>query len=144
MVADKTIALKKRTLMKIPDAEARILLRLDDLLTAMLDLALGHFVYIPRFNKETGEVETRVYEREPDAKAAMFLIENVIGKTPQRIEMTGKDGGPVKVIPWMSMDEAVKIGLLPSLTATDDANEDEDETDSHQDDVLDGEFHVAE
>jgi len=140
MADEATRALTKRTLMKIPDAEARILARLDDLLTAMLDLALGHFVMIPKFNKETGEVETRVYEREPDAKAAMFLIENVIGKVPQRLEMTGKDGGPVKVIPWMSMDEAVKIGLMPSLVE----QPDDDDDDAADDGATEGEYHDVE
>lgn len=128
--------------MKIPDAEARIFARLDDLLTAMLDLALGHFVQVPKFNKDTGEMETRIYEREPDYKAVAFLIENVIGKVPQRVEMTGKDGGPVKVIPWMSMDEAVKIGLMPSLTegGIADGSDEADDADNADDEALEGEY----
>ena len=100
-----------RTLMKIPEIEEQILNRMPALLQAMLDRALGHHVVVNKFNKELGEVETRIYLEPPDVKAAMFLMENVIGKVPQRHEITGEGGGPVKIVPWMSYDEATRLGL---------------------------------
>lgn len=116
--------LTKATLMKIPDVEERINERLDELLVAMMDLALGHKVQVNKFNKETGEMETRIYSQPPDYKALSFLIENVIGKVPQRVEMTGAGGGAIQVIPYMTMAEAVKAGLRPQLTAPEEDDPD--------------------
>ena len=106
------------SLMKIADVEAKISEKLPALLDAMLDLAMGHAVQITRFDKNSGEIITQVYDQPPDYKALAFLIENVIGKVPQRVEMTGDGGGPVQVISWMHADEATKLGLRQQLLAT--------------------------
>lgn len=116
----KALQIGKARLMQIPDAETRILAKLDELLDGMLALALGHYYQQSKFDKDTGQVVTNIYMREPDYKALAFLIENVIGKVPQRVEMTGKDGGPVRVVPWMTTQEAMRMGLLG-----DDAEEEE-------------------
>ncbi len=111
---------------KIPGAEAKIFDNLDALLDAMLALALGHKLQTSRFDKDAGEVVTVVWDVPPDYKALAFLIENVIGKVPSRVELTGKDGEAVRVIPWMTMDEAVKMGLRPSLALESGESDDED------------------
>ena len=98
--------------MQIPDVEEKIKARLDELLSAMLDLALGHYKQISKYDKEAGEVQTKIYTTDPDFKALAFLIENVIGKVPQRLEMTGDGGGPIRVIPWMTTAEATRMGLI--------------------------------
>ncbi len=135
----------RKALLKIPDIEQKILGRMDDLLQAMLDRALGHYVVIHKFNKETGEVETRIYLEPPDVRAATFLIENVIGKVPQRIEMSGPDGGPVRVIPWMTLEEAEKLGLRTQITAPDapDALPPEHKQDSEPEDVQEGDYRIV-
>ena len=114
---------------KIPGAEAKIFDNLDALLDAMLALALGHKFQTSRFDKDAGEVVTLIWDVPPDYKALAFLIENVIGRVPSRVELTGKDGGAIKVIPWMTMDEAVQMGLRPSLELTEG-----------EDDVIEGEL----
>lgn len=114
----------KRALLKIPEVEARIAENIEPMLQAMLDLALGIHVQVSKLIE--GEVQTRVYQQPPDYKALAFLIENVIGKVPQRVEMTGDGGGPIKIIPWMTIDEARRMSLL-----------DTDEEDT----VVDAEYH---
>jgi hypothetical protein len=122
-------------LSKIPGAEAKIFDNLDALLDAMLALALGHKFQTSRFDKDAGEVVTVVWDVPPDYKALAFLIENVIGKVPSRVELTGKDGGAVRVIPWMTMDEAVRMGLRPSLELESGESDDEDTVDGEVIDV---------
>lgn len=119
-------------LAKIPGAEAKIFDNLDALLDAMLALALGHKVMTSRYDKDSGDVVTTVWDVPPDYKALAFLIENVIGKVPSRVELTGKDGGAVRVIPWMTTEEAVKMGLRASIAA--ESEEDDEE------EPLEGEF----
>lgn len=122
-----------KRLLKQPDVLKKIEARSDDLLSALIDLALGHYVTIAKFNRLTGQVETRVYAQPPDYKALAFLMENVIGKVPNRLEITGEDGGPVKIVPYMSMPEAIRVGIIESaqreqkqLGAGEDEDEDED------------------
>lgn len=134
-----SLPMNKRML-KIPDVEKKINDRMEDLVDAMLDLALGHYKMISKFNPETGDVEQKVYVIEPDYKALAFLIENVMGKVPQRVEMTGDGGGPIKVIPWMTMAEAIRTGMMPQLQAGED-----EETSDPDSDAIPGEFtHVIE
>jgi hypothetical protein len=99
-------------LMNIPDVETEIRKVLPILLDRMLSLALGVHCLDVKVNKETGQPEQKVFRLPPDRQALQFLIENVIGKVPQRLEMTGKDGGPVEIIPWMPMVDAAAQGLL--------------------------------
>ena len=139
-VTSLTTARARKALLKIPDIEQKILGRMDDLLQAMLDRALGHYVVIHKFNKDTGEVETRVYLEPPDVRAATFLIENVIGKVPQRIEMSGPDGGPVRVIPWMTLEEAEKLGLRSQITT---AEPDALPAAEEEQDVQEGEYSIV-
>jgi len=112
MPSRKKPVLSKAALLQIPDVEEKIKARLDELLSAMLDLALGHYKQISKYDKEAGEVQTKIYTTDPDFKALAFLIENVIGKVPQRLEMTGDGGGPIRVIPWMTTAEATRMGLI--------------------------------
>lgn len=133
-----------KALLKIPEFEQKVQDRLDDLLKAMIDLALGHFVTVAKFNKNTGEVETRIYEQPPDYKALSFLIENVIGKVPSRLEITGAGGGPVKVVPYMTMEEAIRVGIvqraMQEQKQLEAGGSDSDEDDSA---TVDGEYTVT-
>jgi|FLYL01.1.fsa_nt_gi hypothetical protein len=101
-----------KELMGIPEVEEEIRKRLPILIQRMFDLAEGVLVQEVRLDKESGEMVARVYRQPPDRQALQFLIENVIGKTPQRIELTGRDGNPVEIIPWMPTANAVSEGLL--------------------------------
>jgi len=143
MVTSLTTSRARKALLKIPDIEQKILGRMDDLLQAMLDRALGHYVVLHKFNKETGEVETRIYLEPPDVRAATFLIENVIGKVPQRIEMSGPDGGPVRVIPWMTLEEAEKLGLRTQITTASGSDDTATPELSTSEEVHDGEYHIT-
>lgn len=100
------------TLMDIPTAEEEIRKVLPVLINRMLTLALGVYVLDAKVNQDSGEVEQKVFRMPPDRQALQFLIENVIGKVPQRLEMTGKDGGPLEIIPWMPLGEAEEQGLV--------------------------------
>ncbi len=122
------ILLSKRALLKIPDIEKKIGERMDDLLEAMLDLALGHYSVSHKFNTETGQIEAKIYTVDPDYKALAFLMENFMGKTPQRLEITGDGGGPIKIIPYMTMGEAQRMKLIEAPEDEDDADTDEEES----------------
>lgn len=98
-------------LMGIPDVDVTIRAHLPLLIQRMFDLAEG--VVMQEVRIEGEETTTRIYQLAPDRLALQFLIENVIGKTPQRVELTGKDGGPVEVIPWAPLAHMEVAGLLP-------------------------------
>lgn len=102
-----------RELMDIPEVEAAIKFRLPTLLQRMFDLAEGVIMAETRTDRETGEIVQRVYQVAPDRQALQFLIENVIGKTAQRLELTGKGGGPMTVVPWAPLAQMAAAGLLP-------------------------------
>lgn len=99
--------------MEIPEVEEAIKARLPVLIQRMFDLAEGVIMVETRTDNETGELVQRIYQVAPDRQALQFLIENVIGKTPQRVEMTGKGGGPMEVIPWAPLTQMEAAGLLP-------------------------------
>lgn len=109
----QTDAVKK--FMELPEFEDAISGVLPGLLQAMIDLATGVRVQEMKKNPDTGEWSENTYYKEPDRLAAQFLIENVIGKVPTRVELTGKDGEAMKVIPWMPKKEAIEGGILETI-----------------------------
>ena len=55
---------------------------------------------------ETGKEELlgtglTVYQTEPSLQANQYLVDRALGRTPQRYEITGDEGGPVEVVPWL-------------------------------------------
>ena len=86
--------------MDIPEFEDAIKAHLPKLLTAMFDLAEGVTVLEIKKDLLSEEYAERIYQKPPDRLAAQFLIENVIGKVPTRVEMTGKDGATLNVMAW--------------------------------------------
>ena len=60
---------------------------------------------------ETGKEELlgrdlTIYKVGPNLLANQYLVDRALGKTPQRYEITGDDGGPVEVVPWLPAIEA--------------------------------------
>ncbi|MDE1850048.1 MAG: hypothetical protein KGI00_04950 [Candidatus Micrarchaeota archaeon] len=132
----------KQQVMSIPDAEQRIRKVLPDLLDRMIDLALGALAVGIVIDEETGEPTPRVYRTLPDQRALSFLIEHSIGKVPQRVELTGSEGKPMEIIPWMPMAVAVSEGVVAAsndrfLLPSGEDQEQEQTSDSTDDD-LDG------
>ncbi len=105
-----------KAMMQLPEFEEAIRSRLPSLVAAMFDLATGvQMIERKRDPDNKEEWGERVYWKAPDRQAAQFLIENVIGKVPTRVEMTGKDGEPMKIIPWMPKLEAIEEGIVETL-----------------------------
>ena len=57
-------------------------------------------------NTETGEERIigeglRIYRSAPSREALQYLVDRALGKSPQRYEITGDEGGPVQVVPWL-------------------------------------------
>ena len=48
--------------------------------------------------------EQRVYVTPPDRASLEYLIDRVMGKPPQRYEVTGDEGGPLRFIPWVVLE----------------------------------------
>ena len=96
-----------RKAMRSPEVEAFVQERMPELLSRMWDLAMGVMVLEEKLDEATGDVVPRVYRLAPDRQALAFLIENGIGRVPNRVEMTGKDGGALKIIPWMPETQAL-------------------------------------
>ena len=99
-------------MMELPEFEDQIRANLPALLQAMFDLAEGIQMQDIKRDPDSGEWTGRIYSRAPDRLAAQFLIENVIGKVPTRIEMTGKDGESLVVHPWAPKREMIEAGLV--------------------------------
>lgn len=101
----------------IGKAEARTRKRLLKYIKKLEELAAGVYMVEPKRTmgadtelvmRDTESGEERVigqnlvvYKLQPDLKALAYLIDRAMGKAPQRYEITGEEGGPVQVIPWM-------------------------------------------
>lgn len=96
-----------KKLMRSPEVEEFVQERMPVLLGRLWDLAMGVMVLEEKLDEQSGEVIPRIYRMPPDKGALTFLIENGIGKVPNRVEMTGKGGGPFRVIPWMPVEAAL-------------------------------------
>jgi hypothetical protein len=117
----------RRQIMSIPDAEKRISKALPDLLDRMIDLAMGAMAVGVVLDADTGAPKQRVYQLLPDQKALSFLIEHGIGRVPQRVELTGKEGKPMEIIPWMPQQVALEQGLkVPEIRVLPPGREDEE------------------
>lgn len=116
-----------KKLMRSAEVEEFVQERMPILLARIWDLAMGVTVLEEKIDETTGEVVPRIYRMAPDRQALQFLIENGIGKTPQRIEMTGEDGGPLRIMPW------APVASIPLLLG------DGDTIDGESTDVTDGE-----
>lgn len=79
-------------------ADLRITRRLPKFLKKLEELAEG--VLLVRPNKKGEPV---VYTQPPDRAALEYLIDRGMGRTPQRFELTGEDGGPMEIVPWAPM-----------------------------------------
>lgn len=99
-------------LMQLEDVDRVIRGSLPILIDRMMELALGVLVLDVKANPKTGEIEQKIFRVPPDRQALQYLIENVIGKVPQRVELTGKDGGAVEIVPWAPMQAAEEAGLI--------------------------------
>ena len=110
-------------LMGAPEVESYIQGLLPELLAHLLDLARGVVVVEEKLDKDTGEVVPRIYRVPPDRQALQFLIETSVGKAVSRLEITGKDKGPLEIAPWMPVAAARTAGLLPEADADDDVIE---------------------
>lgn len=111
----KTTTVLTPEMMDIPDVEETIKAELPILLQRMFDLAEGVVLAEPIWNEATQSYERRIYEQKPDRQALQFLIENVIGKVATRVEMTGKDGEKLSIVPWMPLAIAVERGHVEDL-----------------------------
>jgi len=76
-------------------AELYIVKNLPKLVSRLMELAMG--VTMAKRGKD-GNVN--IYVEAPDRQAAEYLVERVMGKVPQRHEVTGDEGGPMKIMPW--------------------------------------------
>ena len=117
-------------MMDIPEFEEAIKANLPGLLQAMFDLAEGVQIKEMKRDPDSQEWHERTYIKPPDRLAAQFLIENVIGKVPTRVEMTGKDGESLTVMPWaprLKMIEAEVVEARDGEVAMLEAAKDEQE-----------------
>ena len=87
----------------IERAEKKLQRNLPRYITKMEDLAQGVTMLEVKDGKE------RIYTKPPDRAALEYLIDRGMGKTPQRFEMTGADGGPVEVLPWLPAGVSVPV-----------------------------------
>lgn len=60
---------------------------------------LANGVLMVRTDAKTGEEE--VYREKPDRMALIYLVNRGQGSPPQRYEITGDEGGPLEIVPWM-------------------------------------------
>ena len=79
-------------------------------LKKLRELAEG--VLVQKTDKMTGE--ENVYRLPPDRAALIYLANRGMGTPAQRYEITGDEGGPIEVIPWMPNEEieVVEEGAL--------------------------------
>lgn len=91
-------------------AEDRIRQHLPDLVDRAIDLALG--VVVQEEYLENGALRTRIYARPPDARALMYVLDRVMGKPAQRVEMTGQTSVAPVIVTMMPRLQAIAQGLM--------------------------------
>jgi hypothetical protein len=102
----------------ISKAEARTRRRLPRYIKKLEELGAGIYLVEP---KRSGSLDTElilrssdgtervlgqnvaVYSTPPDLKALAYLVDRAMGKSPQRYEITGKEGGALTIMPWASV-----------------------------------------
>ncbi len=61
-----------------------------DLLQAMVDLAKGIYVEDIKMDSNGSPVDSRVYQKSPDRDVAKYLMDQVIGKPKESMNIEGK------------------------------------------------------
>mgnify|MGYP001613334974 FL=1 len=61
-----------------------------------------------------------LYTTAPNLAALQYLSDRAMGKVPQRYEITGDEGGPVEVVPWMPPAGYVIEGKYEVIDGTED------------------------
>ena len=102
--------------MAVEKAEAHVRRRLKKYIVGLETLATGVVLAEParRGNgyqvvlrdEETGEERVvgrnlTLYTTPPNLAALQYLSDRAMGKVPQRYEITGDEGGPMEIIPWL-------------------------------------------
>lgn len=82
---------------------------LDELILRAIDLAKG--VLVQETVMEDGKPVERVYRMPPNPKVLMYVLDRVMGRPAQRIEMAGEGFMPV-IIPLMPRERAIEEGLI--------------------------------
>lgn len=72
-------------------AERQIRDRLPEIVESMITLALGVTV------QETQDNTTVVYQKPPDRAAGQYLMDRLMGKPTERQEVSGPDGGDIRL-----------------------------------------------
>ena len=88
----KTISRKEA----LDRAEMHCARKLPIYLDTLEKLALGEVLVA----KTTKDGDMVVFQQPPDPKSLMYLIDRGLGKIAQRYELTGDQGGPLKVVAW--------------------------------------------
>ena len=50
------------------------------------------------YEKITSEGDIKIYKKEPDNKAAEYLLNQSIGRPKETMELSGKDGEPIAIL----------------------------------------------
>ena len=102
--------------MAVEKAEAHVRRRLKKYIVGLEDLAKGVVIAEPSRRGAGYQVVLRdeedgtervvgrnltLYTTPPNLAALQYLSDRAMGKVPQRYEITGDEGGPVEVVPWM-------------------------------------------
>ncbi len=91
------------------EAEEMIRRELPELIKRLIDLARGVVVYETVGPDGQGE---RVYRLPPDQKALTYLLDRVLGRPAQRMEMVGEGGTQPLIITLMPRQEALREGFI--------------------------------
>ncbi len=75
------IEMRKRLIQRVSE-------KLDPMIDAHLDLALGYYEAITIKDKDGNEVVVNAYKKAPDAAALRYLKDQVIGKATETIKVT--------------------------------------------------------
>ena len=126
--------------MAVEKAEAHVRRRLKKYIVGLEDLAhgvtmaepsrrgAGYQVILRDEEDGTERVVGRnltLYTTPPNLAALQYLSDRAMGKVPQRYEITGDEGGPVEVVPWMPPTGYIVEGNYKVLEEPNEAKHDE-------------------
>lgn len=98
------------------DLSKRINDEKEEILTGLMDLAKGVYIYEDALDEKLKPIKKRKYIKMPDKDVAQYLLNQFIGKPKQNVEVSGDPDRPLTIM----FDESFKTRINEVASSTTD------------------------
>lgn len=92
----------------IEKAELYAAKNLAKYLKKLHELAMGVVVIGYEGEDQEGNPVVVAYKEKPDLRALQILVDRGMGKVVDKVEITGEEGGPIGILPWIPGPELIE------------------------------------